>query len=129
MNEQLAQSWWLILLSVASGVAGQTFLKVGLTRAGGDGSSDTLFSLVGLILRSPMVIGGLVLYGLGALAWIAVLRRMDLGYAYPFLALNFVLIALVSQWGLGETMPPIRWFGIGAICIGIILIANGGTAN
>ena len=129
MNEQLAQSWWLILLSVASGVAGQTFLKVGLTRAGGDGSSDTLFSLIGLIVRSPMVIGGLVLYGLGALAWIAVLRRMDLGYAYPFLALNFVLIALVSQWGLGETMPPIRWFGIGAICIGIILIANGGTAN
>ncbi len=116
-------------MSVASGVAGQTFLKLGLTRAGGDGSSDTLFSLIGLILRSPMVIGGLVLYGLGALAWIAVLRRMDLGYAYPFLALNFVLIALVSQWGLGETMPPIRWFGIGAICIGIILIANGGTAN
>jgi multidrug transporter EmrE-like cation transporter len=129
MNEQLAQSWWLILMSVASGVAGQTFLKLGLTRAGGDGSSDTLFSLIGLIVRSPMVIGGLVLYGLGALAWIAVLRRMDLGYAYPFLALNFVLIALVSQWGLGETMPPIRWFGIGAICIGIILIANGGTAN
>ena len=129
MNEQLAQSWWLILMSVASGVAGQTFLKLGLTRAGGDGSSDTLFSLVGLILRSPMVIGGLLLYGLGALAWIAVLRRMDLGYAYPFLALNFVLIALVSHWALGETMPPIRWLGIGAICIGIILIANGGTAN
>lgn len=129
MNEQLAQSWWLILASVASGVAGQTLLKLGLSRAGGDGSSDTLFSLIGLILRSPMVIGGLVLYGLGALAWIAVLRRMDLSYAYPFLALNFVLIALVSHWGLGEPMPPIRWLGIGAICVGLILIANGGTAN
>ena len=114
MNEQLAQSWWLILMSVASGVAGQTFLKLGLTRAGGDGSSDTLFSLIGLILRSPMVIGGLVLYGLGALAWIAVLRRMDLSYAYPFLALNFVLIALVSWLVLGETIQPMRWVGIGA---------------
>jgi multidrug transporter EmrE-like cation transporter len=126
MTEQLAQSWWLILLSLVSGLAGQTSLKVGLTRAGGDASSDTLFSLVGLILRSPLVMGGLVFYALGAIAWIAVLRRMDLGYAYPFLALNFVLIALVSQWALGETMPPIRWLGIGAICVGIVLIANSG---
>lgn len=129
MSEQLAQSWWLILTSVASGVAGQTLLKTGLTRAGGDSSSDTLLSLLLLILRSPMVLAGLALYGLGAVAWIAVLRRMDLGYAYPFLALNFVLIALVSYWVLGEPMPTIRWLGIGAICIGILLIANGGTAN
>jgi multidrug transporter EmrE-like cation transporter len=129
MSQQLANSWWLILISVASGVAGQTFLKLGLTQAGGDSSSDTLFSLIGLILRSPMVVGGLVLYAIGAVAWIAVLRRMDLGYAYPFLALNFVLIALVSQWGLGETMPPIRWFGIAAICVGIVLIASGGTGS
>ena len=129
MNEQLAQSWWLILTSVASGVAGQTLLKLGLTRAGGDSASDTLFSLIALILRSPMVLGGLALYGVGAVAWIAVLRRMDLGYAYPFLALNFILIALVSQWALGESMPPVRWVGIAAICIGILLIANGGTAN
>ena len=129
MNEQLAQSWWLILTSVASGVAGQTLLKLGLTRAGGDSASDTLFSLIALILRSPMVLAGLALYGVGAVAWIAVLRRMDLGYAYPFLALNFILIALVSQWALGEPVPAVRWVGIAAICIGILLIANGGTAN
>jgi drug/metabolite transporter (DMT)-like permease len=126
MNEQLAQSWWLILLSVASGVMGQTCLKIGLTKAGGNAASDTLFSLIGLILRSPLVLVGLFLYGLGALAWIAVLRRMDLSYAYPFLALNFVLIALVSQAVLGESIPWIRWTGIGAICIGILLIAYGG---
>jgi drug/metabolite transporter (DMT)-like permease len=129
MNEQLAQSWWLILISVASGVAGQTSLKIGLTRAGGNAESDTLFSLVGLILRSPLVLGGLFLYALGAVAWIAVLRRMDLSYAYPFLALNFVLIALVSQFFLGETIPWIRWVGIGAIVVGILLIANSGVTQ
>jgi drug/metabolite transporter (DMT)-like permease len=129
MNEQLAQSWWLILLSVASGVMGQTCLKLGLSQAGGNAESDTLLGLIGIILRSPLVMGGLFLYGLGALAWIAVLRRMDLSYAYPFLALNFVLIALVSQVVLHETIPPIRWLGIGAICVGIVLIANGGGSQ
>lgn len=127
MNEQLAQSWWLILISIASGVAGQTCLKIGLTQAGGNAASDTLFSIVGIILRSPLVMGGLVLYAVGAIAWIAVLRRMDLSYAYPFLALNFVLIVLVGQLVLGETVPWIRWVGIGAICIGILLIADRGV--
>ena len=73
--------------------------------------------------------GGLFLYALGAIAWIAVLRRMDLSYAYPFLALNFVLIALVGQVVLGETMPWIRWVGIAAICVGILLIANSGVSQ
>lgn len=126
MTDQLAQSWWLILLSLASGVGGQTCLKIGLTQAGGNSSDDTLFSLIGLILRSPLVLAGLALYALGALAWIAVLRRMDLSYAYPFLAINFVLIALVSQFVLGETIPVTRWVGIGAICTGILLIAYSG---
>jgi drug/metabolite transporter (DMT)-like permease len=75
------------------------------------------------------VLGGLLLYALGALAWIAVLRRMDLSYAYPFLALNFVLIALVSQFVLGETVPWIRWAGIAAIVAGILLIANSGVTQ
>jgi multidrug transporter EmrE-like cation transporter len=129
MSEQLAQAWWLILISSASGVAGQMFLKFGLDRAGGDSASDTLFSLIGLILRTPMVLAGLALYAVGAVAWIAVLRRMDLSYAYPFLALNFVLIALVSQFILGESVPLVRWLGIGAICVGLLLIANSGVTQ
>ena len=88
-----------------------------------------MFSLIGLILRSPLVMGGLLLYALGAISWIAVLRRMDLSYAYPFLALNFVLIALVGQFVLGEPVPWIRWVGIAAICAGILLIANGGVGQ
>ena len=127
MSEQLAQAWWLILISSGSGVAGQTFLKLGLERAGG--ASDGLFSLVGLILRTPMVLLGLALYAVGAVAWIAVLQRMDLSYAYPFLALNFVLVVLVSQVVLGESVPLMRWVGIGVICVGILLIANSGATQ
>ncbi len=131
MSEQLAQAWWMILVSVTSGVAGQTCLKLGLTRAAADGSGggEGLISLLKLIVTTPLVVVGLLLYAVGAVAWIAVLRRMDLSYAYPFLALNFVLIALVSQWFLGETIPALRWVGIGAICVGILAIAFSGTSR
>jgi drug/metabolite transporter (DMT)-like permease len=125
MKTELLPSLGLILLSVASGVAGQLALKMGTTRVGAaaiqaSGPVSTLITA----FRSPLVWLGLALYGLGALAWILVLTRMDLSLAYPFLALNFVLIAIVSRLFLGETIPALRWGGIAVICLGILLIAR-----
>jgi drug/metabolite transporter (DMT)-like permease len=128
MKEQLLQSWWLIALSISSGVAGQTAIKIGVNQPGSSAASSGIFSLVRMILGSPLVLIGLLLYGIGALAWIAVLSRMDLSYAYPFLALNFVLITLVSVLFLGESVPGIRWFGLAFICVGIVLVAQGTTS-
>lgn len=124
IKEQLLQSWWLIAISIAAGVAGQTSIKLGLSGSNGASPIAGLFSVIMLILTSPLVLLGLVLYGLGALTWIAVLSRLNLSYAYPFLALNFILIALVSWLVLGETIPTMRWLGIGCICAGILLIAR-----
>ncbi len=124
MKQQVMQYGWLILLSVSSGVAGQTALKLGMNQPGASDAASGLFSLIALILRSPLVLLGLILYGAGALAWIAVLAHLDLGLAYPFLALNFVLVALVSRFVLGETIPLVRWVGIAVICAGILLIAR-----
>jgi multidrug transporter EmrE-like cation transporter len=125
MKTQLVSSLGLILLSVASGVGGQLAIKVGVTRAGAAavevaGPVSTLITA----FRSPLVWLGLALYGLGALAWILVLTRLNLSLAYPFLALNFVLIAVASRVFLGESIPVIRWAGIAVICVGIFLIAR-----
>jgi drug/metabolite transporter (DMT)-like permease len=124
MKRQLMDYWWLILISVTSGVAGQTAIKLGVSHPGASDAAHGLGSLIAMIAGSPLVILGLGLYALGALAWIAVLSRMDLSLAYPFLALNFVLVALVSKFYLGETIPPLRWAGIVVICTGILLVAR-----
>lgn len=126
MAEQLSQTWWLILLSVATGVAGQTVIKLGVERPAAAANSAGVAGLLRTIVTSPLVLLGLFLYACGALAWIAVLRRMDLGYAYPFLALNFVLITLVSRFLLGEDVPLLRWAGIAIICLGILVVARSG---
>jgi drug/metabolite transporter (DMT)-like permease len=125
MKTELLSSLGLILLSVASGVAGQLAIKVGVTRAGtvGIGDSGAIATLI-TAFRSPLVWLGLALYGLGALAWILVLTRLDLSLAYPFLALNFILIAIASRLFLGEAIPALRWGGIAVICVGILLIAR-----
>ena len=120
--------WWLIALSISTGVAGQTAIKLGVSQPSTEGTVSGLFALVNLILTSPWVLLGLTLYGIGAVAWIAVLARLDLSLAYPLLALNFVLITLSSRLILGETVPTMRWIGMFVICVGIIIVARSAQA-
>lgn len=125
MSQQLFPSIWLILFSVALGVAGQTAIKLGVSHPGAsETATASVLSLVTLVFHSPLVLLGLVLYGISAFAWIAVLSKLDLSVAYPFLALNFVLITIVSRVVLGETVPPLRWVGIAVIIVGILLVAR-----
>lgn len=123
------EAWWLVGLSVTAGVVGQAVIKLGV----GNNSlalrgNDDPISFVASVFSSPLVLTGLLLYGVGALSWIAVLSRMNLSHAYPFLALNFVLIAILSRTLLGEEIPTIRWIGIGVICLGIILVSIGDSS-
>ena len=67
---------------------------------------------------------GFAMYGLSAVSWLIVLSRLDLSTAYPFLALNFVLIALVGRFVLGEDISLARWAGLLLICIGIVVVAR-----
>ncbi len=120
--------WWLIALSISTGVAGQTAIKLGVSQPQAAGHTASLLSLVTLILGSPWVLLGLTLYGIGAVAWIAVLARLDLSLAYPLLALNFVLITLSSRLILGETVPTMRWVGMLVICAGIVIVARSAQA-
>lgn len=124
MRAKMMQYWWLILLSILCGVAGQTVIKIGVSQPGASEAAAGFLPLVTMILRSPMVLLGLMLYGIGALAWIAVLSRLDLSVAYPFLALNFVLVTFLSQFFLGENVPGMRWIGVLVICGGILLVAR-----
>lgn len=124
MNQQLSSSLWLIALSIITGVAGQTVMKLGVSQPGSPEAPSSLPGLITMIVRSPLVLLGLVFYGIGALSWIAALTRLNLSVAYPFLALNFVLVALVARLVLGESIPLLRWLGIAVICGGILLVAR-----
>jgi drug/metabolite transporter (DMT)-like permease len=129
VTTQLGSSLLLILVSTLFGVAGQTSIKLGLSKPGVAESATGVVALVGLIFKSPLVMLGLTFYALGALAWIAVLSKLDLSVAYPFLALNFVFVTVASRFILGETVPPLRWLGILVIITGILLVAKSTTTK
>ena len=115
----------LILGSVVLGVLGQLALKAALS---GLGPLMVGGSPRGAILRmaaAPGVWLGLGVYGLGTFFWLVALSQVELGYAYPFLSLSYVLI-LVASWLLfREAMSWWRLGGVASICVGVFIAAGG----
>ncbi len=121
-------SFGLIGLSVALSVSGQLILKIGVGKL--SAIENFTAAAFGEFLRqalfSPLVLFGFVLYALSAALWLVVISRLELSYAYPFLALNFVLLTVFSRVVLSETIPMLRWIGILLICVGILFVARSG---
>jgi multidrug transporter EmrE-like cation transporter len=116
----------LVGLSVILSVCGQLVLKLGVTGVGTLNlvTAASLAQFFRQALSSPLVLLGFAMYGLSAVSWLIVLSRLDLSYAYPFLALNYVLIALVGRFVLGEDISLARWVGLLLVCIGIVVVAR-----
>jgi drug/metabolite transporter (DMT)-like permease len=115
-----------ILLSVAIGVVGQLILKTAMTSVGPlslqEGQRARTALAIGL---NPLVWAGFGLYGVSLLFWLVGLSRVDLGYAFPFLSLSYVLI-LVSSWTLlRESVGWMRLLGVVSICLGVSIVAAG----
>lgn len=57
----------------------------------------------------------LVVYAGATVFWVLLLRHLPLTIAYPFVALAFLVVPLLSHWLLGE---PLRWQNlVGALVI------------
>jgi drug/metabolite transporter (DMT)-like permease len=73
---------------------------------------------------SPMVLTGLILYGISTIGWLLVLARAEVSLVYPFVSLGFVFIALFAHFFLHEPIGPYRLAGIALISVGVWLVAR-----
>lgn len=110
----------LILAGVLLNAFAQVPLKRGLQAAGG--LEWSLLPLLKLLLQ-PWVLLGLGCYAVSVIVWLGALSKVEVGYAYPFLALGFLANALLSRWLLGEAIPTLRWVALALIVAGVALQA------
>ena len=114
----------LVLASVAMSAVAQILLKVGMS----DPRLQSAVGHLGLgesyarVLMSPVVIAGLLTYGVGALIWLRALATLDVSQAYPFVALGFVLTMIFAVIVLGEPVHATRLAGAALIVAGVVLI-------
>jgi undecaprenyl phosphate-alpha-L-ara4N flippase subunit ArnF len=115
--------------SIVLSALGQLGMKAGmqnlkLARAGGELAWSLAFSP---LLRDALLwtLAGLAAYALSLLAWLAVLVRYRLSYAYPLLALSYVLVYVgATSWSqLAEHATPQRTLGTLLILAGVALVS------
>ena len=119
------KSLFLILAAPAVGTIGQMFLKFGMRKVGEITLlelKNNTFSVILSMLSNPWFLIAIPLYAGGFILWLIILSKFNLSFAYPFLALFFIMVPLVSSLILGEYVSILRWAGSFVILSGIVLI-------
>lgn len=75
-------------------------------------------------LRSPWPWLALLALGLGLLCWLLLLQRVEVGSAYPMLALNFVLVTLAARFVFDEPVDRRHLAGLLLIVAGVALLGR-----
>ncbi len=117
----------IIILSVVISSTAHIFLKKGVS--GMDEELQASLSIFGSAyhaVSNPWVIAGMFLHVSALFVWLWALSRVDITFAYPFLALGYVLVGLMAWMWLGEQLTQTRLLGTGIIVAGLIVLSQGG---
>jgi multidrug transporter EmrE-like cation transporter len=78
-----------------------------------------------LLFLRPWVISAFVAAFAASLCWMLALSRLELNRAYPFMALNFLLVCLLAVPLFGETLTLTKLAGLSLIIVGLVVLAQG----
>jgi drug/metabolite transporter (DMT)-like permease len=121
----------IMFMAVTAGTVGDILLAKGMKEMGDisamnlRGILDTAFKA----LTTPKLIMGTAMLAIFFFLWLAVLSWEDLSVALPMQAINYVLVAFLSQYFLHETVTPLRWAGTILVCVGVMMITKSGGAQ
>ncbi|PXA96915.1 transporter [Nostoc sp. 3335mG] len=117
-----------ILFTVFTNAAAQLMLKAGMSAMGPISfTADTAILRIFQIVFSPWVFAGLVTFVISMASHLYVLSKVDISFAYPFLSLAYVAVAIFAWLVFKEDLGALKIAGIALICVGTVLIAQGGS--
>lgn len=89
------------------------------------GLFDKIMHLLEFMFR-PWVMVAILSTFLGGVTWIMAMTKLDLSYAYPYVALTFIIVPLSGMYLFDEILSPGEIVGGGMVLIGIIIIMING---
>jgi len=89
-------------------------------------SVPPLSTVAGLLslARNPAFLVALALYGGATVLWVGVLQQMPLSRAYPFMAISFAVVPLLSVFTANEPLSARLCLGVGMVVGGLLLIGS-----
>ena len=105
-------SFIYIVVCIAFTVFGQLLIKKG-----------TLINIKGTVLGylNIYILTGLLSASIVAVSWIMALKHYRLSYAYPFMSISFLLVAIFSWLIFGEEIKATQWIGLVIVITGLII--------
>lgn len=118
-----------ILFTVLTNAAAQLMLKQGMTTLSAMewAGNNPILKVVGIVFH-PWVFAGLATFVVSMASHMFVLSKVELSFAYPFLSLAYVAVAVASWYFFSETLDAPRLIGIGLIMAGTVFIAQSGAS-
>ncbi|MDQ3474090.1 MAG: EamA family transporter [Acidobacteriota bacterium] len=77
------------------------------------------------LLTNFWVLSGLLATFLAGISWMLAMTRFEISYAYPFVALNYLLVLAFSVVAFNESLSMPKLAGTVLIVIGIIFVTRG----
>jgi drug/metabolite transporter (DMT)-like permease len=112
----------LILISVVLTAAGQLCFKQGMMVLDRQIPQASLWKLIGYGLLNGYVFLGFLSFGSGAVLWLAVLAKQEVGYAYSMSSLGYIVVLVGSYAIFHEPLSAYRLIGVGLIILGVVFI-------
>ena len=119
-----------ILFTVLTNALAQVSLKYGMMQLGSLNFAgvNPIIKLLQIVF-SPFVFTGLCIFVISMASHLFVLSKVELSFAYPFLSLAYVVVAVIAYYLFHEDLNALRVGGIALICVGTVLIAQSGRGD
>ncbi len=116
---------FMVSVMVVCATIGDFYLKRGMSQIGpvtltpaGILHAFRLTVLSGAIWLAIFFLLGFMLSNMTVLSW------ADYSYVMPASAVGYIVVTFVAKTFLGETVSPLRWFGVTLIFAGVILVGR-----
>jgi drug/metabolite transporter (DMT)-like permease len=115
------RSLLIALLSIFLGATGQFLFRLGMLSYGSVTAENVWRQLFGII-TTPAIFFGFVCFGISSILWLVIISRWELSYAYPMVALGYVIAIFYGAFFLQEAITFPKILGSGLILLGISVL-------
>ena len=115
------------LFSIVLGATGQFLFRLGMLHYG-KVTVTGIWGQLGSIIFTPAIFLGFSCFGVSSILWLVVISRWELSYAYPLVALGYVMAILYGTFLLHETLTLPKIVGSVLILAGISVLGFWGQS-
>ena len=90
-------------------------------------STETIYDTILFYLRlviDPYIFSGFISAFIASIAWMVVMSKFEISYAYPFMSLAPAIVFVLGIWLFSEEFSPGKVLGLVFIILGLLIMVK-----